>query len=166
MAPSDPACFHAAIIRIPSAVSILTRGGSKRQIAINSFYNKNIREGTVTGLATSRFSGHYFRACREFPVLEVVACADLLPERARAQAEEFGIARVLTAEELLADDTADLVVNLTVPAAHDAVSRRHRRRQARVEREAVGAGARRRRGTGACERPAPLPLGLLHGELH
>ena len=81
---------------------------------------EQVRVGVI---GCGKISGHYFRGCREFPILDVVACADLLPERAREQAEEFGIARVLTPEELLADDAVELVVNLTVPAAHHAVSR-------------------------------------------
>ena len=79
-----------------------------------------VRVGVI---GCGKISGHYFKGCREFPILDVVACADLLPERARAQAEEFGIARVLPPEELLADDAVELVVNLTIPAAHHAVSR-------------------------------------------
>ena len=81
---------------------------------------EQVRVGVI---GCGKISGHYFRGCREFPILDVVACADLLPERAREQAEEFGIARVLTPEELLADDAVELVVNLTIPAAHHAVSR-------------------------------------------
>ncbi len=55
--------------------------------------------------------------------LELCACADLLPERARALAERHGIARALTPDALLADSEIELVVNLTVPRAHAAVSR-------------------------------------------
>lgn len=73
-------------------------------------------------IGCGKISGAYFKGCREFPILEVVACADLVPERARAQAAEFGVARALTPEELLADDAVELVINLTVPAAHAAVS--------------------------------------------
>ena len=74
-------------------------------------------------IGCGKISAAYFKGCREFPILDLVACADLLPERARAQADEFGIARALTPEELLADPTVELVVNLTIPAAHHAVSR-------------------------------------------
>ena len=37
--------------------------------------------------------GHYFRGCSAFPILDVVAGADLIPERAEAKAKEFGIAK-------------------------------------------------------------------------
>jgi predicted dehydrogenase len=54
--------------------------------------------------------------------IELAACADLLPERAKALAERHGIPRALAPEALLADPEIDLVVNLTVPQAHHAVS--------------------------------------------
>jgi len=51
----------------------------------------------------------------------VRACADARPENARRQAEKFGI-DATSVEALMARDDIDLVVNLTVPAAHAAVS--------------------------------------------
>jgi predicted dehydrogenase len=48
----------------------------------------------------------------------VVACSDLVPERAEAHAARFGIGRVCGQDELLADPDIALVVNLTVPGAH------------------------------------------------
>jgi predicted dehydrogenase len=56
-------------------------------------------------------------------VLEIVRCADLVPERAAAQAREFGVPRSGTAGELLADPEVELVINLTVPAVHTEVNR-------------------------------------------
>ena len=61
----------------------------------------------------------YLKNAQEvFEALEVVACADIIPERSRAKAEEFGVPRVCTTEELLADPDVDIVVNLTPPAVH------------------------------------------------
>lgn len=56
--------------------------------------------------------------------VEVVACADLVPERARETAEKFGVPLACTPEELLALPEVDIVVNLTVPAAHDELNRK------------------------------------------
>ncbi len=55
-----------------------------------------------------------------FKVLEVVGCCDRNPEKAQAQAQKYGI-KVLSIEEILADNTIELVVNLTAPTAHHAV---------------------------------------------
>jgi predicted dehydrogenase len=63
-------------------------------------------------------SAAYLKRLATFPFLEVTAVADLLPERAAAKAEEFGVARSCSPAELLADPDVDVVVNLTIPAAH------------------------------------------------
>src|SRR5512146_2203677 len=51
-------------------------------------------------------------------LVEVVACADLVPERAQSRAEEFGVPRACSTAELIADPEIELVVNLTIPDAH------------------------------------------------
>jgi len=68
-------------------------------------------------------SGTYLGVCKRFSVLEVVAVADLDEARARAKAEAFGVPKVLSPEALLEDPEVELVLNLTVPSAHAAVSR-------------------------------------------
>jgi predicted dehydrogenase len=67
-------------------------------------------------------SGVYFEAGKTFEILDIVACADLIPERAKAKAEQYQIPRACTPEELLADPEIEIVVNLTVPRAHFEVS--------------------------------------------
>jgi predicted dehydrogenase len=67
-------------------------------------------------------SAAYFKGCRAFPILDVVACADLDAGRARARAGEFGIPCACPVDDLLADPAIEIVVNLTVPRAHAAVS--------------------------------------------
>jgi predicted dehydrogenase len=52
------------------------------------------------------------------PILEMAACADLCVERARASEREFGVPAAPDVESLLADDTLEIVLNLTVPQAH------------------------------------------------
>ncbi len=54
--------------------------------------------------------------------VEVIACADLLPERARESATRSGIPDALTIERLLASPDVEMVINLTSPASHAAVS--------------------------------------------
>jgi predicted dehydrogenase len=67
-------------------------------------------------------SGIYLEAGRVFDILEIVACADLLPERASAQAAEYHIPKACSVEELLADPGIEIVVNLTIPRAHAEVA--------------------------------------------
>lgn len=56
--------------------------------------------------------------------VDVRFIADLDAERAAARAAQFGVPASGTVEELLARDDVDLVVNLTIPAAHAEISLR------------------------------------------
>src|SRR5689334_7392033 len=67
-------------------------------------------------------SGAYLSHGKNFPILEFVACADMNRAAAEAKAQEYGIPRVLSVEELLADRSIELVLNLTVPKAHAPVA--------------------------------------------
>jgi predicted dehydrogenase len=67
-------------------------------------------------------SGIYFKTCKMMKNIEVVACADLVAEKARAAAEKHGIPKVLTTEQLLADPDVQIVLNLTIPKAHHEVA--------------------------------------------
>jgi predicted dehydrogenase len=80
---------------------------------------RTIKVGVI---GCGNISGAYFGAAKRFPVIEVVACADLDPARARAKAQEFGIARALSVEELLADPEIEIAINLTIPLAHAEVA--------------------------------------------
>src|SRR3954463_6834632 len=62
-------------------------------------------------------SGAYLSAAPSFPVMKIVACADLAREAAERKAAEFRVPRVCTVDELLADPAIDVVLNLTVPRA-------------------------------------------------
>lgn len=59
---------------------------------------------------------------RVFSSTEVVACASLRGKRARARAEEYGIPKACSVEELLSDGDVEIVLNLTVPEAHAEIS--------------------------------------------
>ncbi len=64
----------------------------------------------------------YARKLNALPGIELVACADLERDRAEALAKEHGIAQVLEPRELLASEDLEVVLNLTIPAAHTEVS--------------------------------------------
>jgi predicted dehydrogenase len=69
-------------------------------------------------------SSIYLENCSvRFDNLRVVGVADLMEERAREQAARFGIA-AMTVDELLAHPEVEIVVNLTIPAAHHEVGMR------------------------------------------
>ncbi len=69
-------------------------------------------------IGCGNISGIYFKNLQQFDGIEVVACADLDVERARSKAKEFNIAKGCSVQELLDDPDIEIVVNLTIPAAH------------------------------------------------
>jgi predicted dehydrogenase len=77
--------------------------------------NQPLRVGVV-GCGT--ISDAYIGNMQASPHLEVLACGDQPPDRARECARRFGIPRTGTTAEVLADPDVQLVVNLTVPALH------------------------------------------------
>ncbi|MEO2003170.1 MAG: Gfo/Idh/MocA family oxidoreductase [Candidatus Poribacteria bacterium] len=66
-------------------------------------------------------SGTYLRNAPNFPSYDIVAVSDLRVDAAQARAEEFGIAKACTPDELLADDDIDIVINIRPHSAHGAV---------------------------------------------
>jgi len=73
-------------------------------------------------IGCGHISSIYMEAPRTFDRLNIVACADLDRERAEAQARNFHIPKACSVEELLADPTVEIVINLTIPAVHAQVS--------------------------------------------
>ena len=63
----------------------------------------------------------YLHNAAMFAGLRPVACADINLEAAKARAGAFGI-KAMSPEALIASPEVDLVLNLTVPAAHFAIS--------------------------------------------
>jgi predicted dehydrogenase len=83
-----------------------------------------MRKVNVGVIGCGQISGIYLKNCTQtFEILDVVACADLVPELARQRAQEFQIPRACTVEELLADSDIEIVVDLTSPQAHAEINR-------------------------------------------
>jgi len=81
---------------------------------------KKIRVGIV---GCGNISGVYLKnLCNVFEDVEVTACTDLLMDRAREKADNYEGVRACTTDEMLADPDIEIIVNLTVPAAHYEVS--------------------------------------------
>jgi predicted dehydrogenase len=53
----------------------------------------------------------------KFKILDVVGCCDHNPEKAHEKALKYGI-KVMTMDEIIADQSIEIVVNLTTPTAH------------------------------------------------
>lgn len=64
----------------------------------------------------------YLANFRKLGQIDLVAVADLDPARAQAVADGYEGVRAISVEELLAADDVELVLNLTIPAAHAEVA--------------------------------------------
>lgn len=69
-------------------------------------------------IGCGNISGIYFKNGQRFEILDVVACADLIQERAEAKAKEYNVPKACSVEELLEDPEIEIVLNLTTPQAH------------------------------------------------
>ena len=73
-------------------------------------------------LGCGQISATYLRSLASFPVVRVVACADVNAERAAQRAEEHSVPKACTPDELLADPEVELVLNLTWHRLHAELS--------------------------------------------
>jgi predicted dehydrogenase len=73
-------------------------------------------------IGCGNISNIYAEAGKKFENIEIVSCADIDVERAKALAEKHGIPRPVDVDTLLADPEVAMVINLTVPAAHAEVA--------------------------------------------
>ena len=74
----------------------------------------------VVGCGT--ISDEYLRNLTSFPDLRVLCCADLDLERAKAQAAKYGVPGAGSTRQAVEHPEVEIVVNLTVPAAHAEVA--------------------------------------------
>lgn len=72
-------------------------------------------------LGAGNISAAYLKLAPLFKGIEVRAIADIVPEAAKARADEFNVA-AQTPDQLLANSEIDVIVNLTIPEAHYRVS--------------------------------------------
>lgn len=81
-----------------------------------------MRDLNVGIMGAGNISKTYLEMSPLFTGFRIAAIADLLPELAKTVAETWKI-RALTPDEMFADPDIDLIVNLTIPAAHFAVAK-------------------------------------------
>jgi predicted dehydrogenase len=74
-------------------------------------------------IGCGNISTTYFSLAPLFRGIEVRACADIRETAVKAAARKYGV-RAETVDGLLQADDIDIVVNLTIPAAHYEISRR------------------------------------------
>ena len=80
---------------------------------------KSFRVGLI---GTGRISDIYLKNIKGFAGVDITACGSLNMDESRAKAAEYGVPRVMTPDEIIADPDIDAVLNLTIPAAHAGIS--------------------------------------------
>ncbi|MFB7884824.1 Gfo/Idh/MocA family protein [Microbacterium sp. NPDC056057] len=73
-------------------------------------------------IGAGNISDQYLTHLSSFPDVRVIAIGDLLEDRAKAQAERYGVPHAGGIDLVLNDPDVDIVVNLTIPAVHVEVS--------------------------------------------
>ncbi len=76
----------------------------------------------VAVIGAGNISDQYLSDMVSYPDLDVRFVADAFTDRARQQAEKYGVPGSGSVEKALADESVELVVNLTIPAAHAEVA--------------------------------------------
>ena len=76
----------------------------------------------VALIGCGNISTQYLDNLTAFPDVNVVMCADLFPDRAAARAGQYGIGAWGSPADALAHPGVELIVNLTIPAAHAEVA--------------------------------------------
>lgn len=67
-------------------------------------------------------SDDYCRANQQFSAFEIVACTDVVAERATDKAREYGFDQCASMDEFLARNDIEVVLNLTPPQAHASIA--------------------------------------------
>lgn len=73
-------------------------------------------------IGCGNISNIYFQTGKRCDAFDIVACADLIKDRATAKAKEHGIPTACSVKQILADKSIELVLNLTIPKAHAEIS--------------------------------------------
>ena len=80
---------------------------------------RSIKIGVI---GCGNISSTYLQAPQQFSNLDIEACADIDLLRAQSHSEKFDIPKACSVEELLADPEIEIVLNLTIPAVHAAIT--------------------------------------------
>lgn len=91
-------------------------------ISLGFWYYSRVAKPVKVGIiGCGNISAAYLRNGETFEILDFIACADIVLERAQERAAEFGVPMACSPEELLADPEIEMVINLTIPAVHGEV---------------------------------------------
>ena len=73
-------------------------------------------------IGCGNISDVYVRNAKLFNDIEIIACSDIIPPAAERLAHKYSLQK-MNVRDLLAADDIEIILNLTLPAAHAEVSR-------------------------------------------
>ncbi|WP_068616850.1 Gfo/Idh/MocA family protein [Paenibacillus tuaregi] len=73
-------------------------------------------------IGCGNISPAYLTYLSRSPYVHIAACADIVLDKAKERAAQYGVENVYTVGEMLASPEIDLIINLTIPASHGPVS--------------------------------------------
>ncbi|MFV0362616.1 MAG: Gfo/Idh/MocA family protein [Suipraeoptans sp.] len=83
----------------------------------------NIDKMCVAVIGCGVISDIYIQSLKEkFAIIDVVACSDINEEKMNSQANKFGI-KAMSYGQILQDKSIEMIINLTNPAAHYAITK-------------------------------------------
>lgn len=82
---------------------------------------KKVKVGVI---GCGNVSELYLKVLTKAPEIEVVACGDIIKDKALTIAKEFKIPKVYNVEELLDNEEIELIINLTPPTKHYLITKK------------------------------------------
>ena len=73
-------------------------------------------------IGCGNISNSYLTNAKNFPILDIVAVADLELDRAKEKAAAHNVPHAMTVKEILKNSDIQLIINLTIPKAHAKVA--------------------------------------------
>jgi predicted dehydrogenase len=95
-------------------IRLLFEANSIFLLRFPKYMTSPLRVGIV---GSGYISAAYLKAAKHFSEFAPVACADAIRENAVRRGEEFGL-KAETVDELLHDNSVDIILNLTTPQSH------------------------------------------------
>jgi predicted dehydrogenase len=92
---------------------------SETDLQISRAENKQAKQALNVGLiGTGRISDIYLKTCSSFSELNIKVCGSLDLHQSSEKASRYGISEIASPDEIIADESIDCILNLTLPAVH------------------------------------------------
>ncbi len=84
-------------------------------------YGNDFEPVRIGLIGCGKISDAYLKAARNYPILNLVACADIDPTASERISKQYGLVSI-SVDDLLTRNDIEVILNLTVPRAHASVN--------------------------------------------